>query len=119
MRAALRDLSGQSAIALLVLNAVVAVWYRLRRERTLGGDHLLLARYPAVVFVLAGPRVAAAPVTLFIAMAAVYLGACLYEAWHDRTSPLSQRRGLLGLEAVLLFLALAVLILAHLPGGPH
>jgi 4-hydroxybenzoate polyprenyltransferase len=115
--AALRDPSGRATMALVALHVAVAALYRGRRRRTLAGDRLLLAKYPAFVFVLAGPRVAESPVTLSLAMAAVYLGACLYEAWHDGTSPLARHRRLVALDGVLLLGSLAVLIWAHLPGG--
>jgi 4-hydroxybenzoate polyprenyltransferase len=115
--AALRDPSGRAAMALVALHVAIAALYRGRRRRTLVGDRLLLAKYPAFVFVLAGPGVTASPVTLSLAMAAVYLGACVYEAWHDGTSPLARHRRLVALDGVLLLGSLAVLIWVHLPGG--
>jgi hypothetical protein len=69
-----------------------------------------------MVFIVAGPRVADAPIRLAVAMAAVYLGACLYEAWHDPASPLSRKRPVVLTEAVLLLAALAALLSAQLPG---
>jgi 4-hydroxybenzoate polyprenyltransferase len=63
--------------------------YRLRGRRSALADYVLLAKYPAIVLVLAGPRTAAAPVAMAGAMATVYLAACVYEAWHDPAGPLA------------------------------
>lgn len=115
--AASRDGFGIAPRALIALNAVFGVHYLLRRDRTIAGDHLLLSKYPAFVLVIAGSHAAAAPVPLSLAMAAVYLAACVYEAWHDPASPLSRHRRLVFSEAVLLVAALVVLFSARFPGG--
>jgi hypothetical protein len=54
---------------------------------------LLLAKYPAVVLVLAGDRLASAPVAIGLSAAAIYLAASAYEAWHDPVSPLGTLLG--------------------------
>lgn len=91
-----RDPAWVSVTLLALLHAVLGVHYLLRRGRTLLGDQLLLAKYPAFVCVLAGPRLAEAPVAIAVAAAAIYAGASAYEAWHDPVSPL---RLLLGVRA--------------------
>lgn len=102
----------RAALALLGLNAAMALLYRLRSTRTAAGDHLLLAKYPAFVVILAHERtLAASPWRLSLACAAVYLAACLYEAWHDRSAPAARRPALLASEGVLLACAIGLLSL--------
>jgi len=106
---AIRD-GGASSLAILVaLNVVLAVWYARRGPRTAAGDHVLLAKYPAIVLVTAGARAAANPAGVLLAAAAVYLGACVYEACHDRTGPAPNNRLLVASEALLLVITLAAL----------
>jgi 4-hydroxybenzoate polyprenyltransferase len=71
------------------LTLALGALYRLRGDRTALTDHLLLAKYPAIVLVLAGPRAATAPVSTAGAMALAYLAACAYETWHDPAGPLA------------------------------
>lgn len=111
---ALRDGAASSLLLLIALNGALAVWYARRGSRTTAGDHVLLAKYPAIVLVTAGARVAAHPVRILLAAAAVYLGACVYEAWHDGTSPATNNRLLVASEAILLAITLAALSI----GGP-
>ena len=106
---AARDGFGPALSLLVALNGALAVWYARRRRRTAAGDHLLLAKYPAIVAIAAGERAAAHPGGTLLAMGSVYLAACVYEAWHDRTSPANGRRLLVASEAVLLVIMLAAL----------
>ena len=85
-----RDATGVAVSVLAATDAALATWYLARRERTAFGDHLLLAKYPAMLIVVAGERVVAAPVPILVSAAVLYLAACLYEAWHDRSSPLAR-----------------------------
>jgi 4-hydroxybenzoate polyprenyltransferase len=99
----------RSAAALVGVNLALAVWYTRRGARTAAGDHLLLAKYPAFVLIVAGDSAANRPARVLLAMAAVYFGACVYEAWHDPASPAARHRRLVASEAVLLVVAIAAL----------
>jgi hypothetical protein len=105
---AIRDGAGVSLAVLAALNGGLAVWYARRGPRTAAGDHVLLAKYPVMVLVIAGGRVGAHPMRALLAAAAVYLAACVYEAWHDRAAP-AAGRALAAWEAILLVFALAAL----------
>jgi 4-hydroxybenzoate polyprenyltransferase len=106
---AMRDGAATSLTILIALNGVLAVWYARRGARTTAGDHVLLAKYPAIVLVAAGARLAAHPARVLLAAAAVYLGACVYEAWHDRMAQAAGSRMLVASEAILLVITLAAL----------
>jgi len=102
--------------AYLALIALLSSWYSLRGERTLVGDHLLLTKYPAFVWIVSTSRVTLpapgrAPATpqLALSMVAVYLAACVYEALHDDRSPATARPALLVGEGLLLAVTLAAL----------
>ena len=102
--------------AYLALIALLSSWYSLRGERTLVGDHLLLTKYPAFVWIVATSRVTlpapgreAATAQLVLSMVAVYLAACVYEALHDDRSPATARSALLVGEGLLLAITLAAL----------
>jgi 4-hydroxybenzoate polyprenyltransferase len=106
---AIRDGASSSVVILLAVNGAVAVLYARRGPRTTAGDHVLLAKYPAIVLITAGARIETHSVAVLLAAAAVYLGACVYEAWHDRTSPATSNRLLVASEAILLVITLAAL----------
>ena len=106
---AARDGFGLTLVLFAALNGALAAWYARRGPRTAGSDHLLLAKYPAIVAIVAGDRAVAHPGRALLAMATVYLAACVYEAWHDRTSPANGSRLLVASEAVLLVIMLAAL----------
>lgn len=91
--ALLRDTSGLSLAALVVLHAVLGLWYRRRSGRSIAGDQLLLAKYPAFVVVVAGQRTFTDPLTIGVTAAALYAAMSLYEAWHDPSSPVGLLRG--------------------------
>jgi hypothetical protein len=77
-------------LKLLGLYGAVAVFYLLRPHHpTAVSTALLLAKYPALLLVLAP-----APtdhVALAIAMLAIYASVFTYEVWHDPTGPLGAR----------------------------
>jgi 4-hydroxybenzoate polyprenyltransferase len=104
-----RDGFGAPLALLIALNSGAALWYARRGVRTTATDHLLLAKYPAIVALVAGTRIAANPARTLLAMVSAYLAACVYEAWHDRTSPAAGHRLLLASEAILLVISLAAL----------
>lgn len=82
------------ALALFALvHLALGCWYCLRRVRSLAGDQLLLAKYPAFVLIVSGPRLVEAPVAIASAATLIYVGASLYEAWHDPLSPLGSILG--------------------------
>lgn len=97
-----RDGWGVAVAVLVALNALLAAWYDRRGGRTAAGDHLLLAKYPAIVAVVAGGRIVAAPLRIGLAAAGVYLAANLYEAFHDTASPAAGLPWLVACEAALL-----------------
>jgi hypothetical protein len=85
-----RDGSGIAVAALAALNGLFGAWYLARSGRTALGDHLLLAKYPAMVVIVAGPRAASSPYLVVAIAALTYLVACGYEAWHDRSGPIAR-----------------------------
>ena len=85
-----RDASGIAVSVLAALDAIFAAWYLARGRRTAFGDHLLLAKYPAMVAIVAGSRVTTSPLPVLATAAVIYLAACAYEAWHDRSSPIAR-----------------------------
>jgi hypothetical protein len=85
---AVRDASGIALAVLATLHLVTGAWYLSRSHRSLSGDQLLLAKYPAFVLTLAGARILEAPALGVLAAAVVYITASAYEAWHDPASPL-------------------------------
>jgi 4-hydroxybenzoate polyprenyltransferase len=103
----------------LLLIVVLFAWYAVRRGRTLLGDHLLLAKYPAFVWIIATSRIgatawdwsSASAVRLELSMLAAYLAACVYEALHDDSSPAAARPALVAGEGLLLALTLTALSL--------
>ena len=102
--------------AYLALIALLSSWYSFRGERTLVGDHLLLTKYPAFVWIVATSRVTLpapggepATAQLVLSMVAVYLAACVYEALHDDRSPATARSALVVGEGLLLAVTLAAL----------
>lgn len=88
-----RDATLLSILLLAALHTVLGGYYLLRRGRTVLGDQLLLAKYPAFVCILAGERLLVSPVPVALAAALVYGAASAYEAWHDPISPLAQFLG--------------------------
>jgi hypothetical protein len=84
-----RDESGIAIAMLLALIAALAARQSLRTSRTAAGDLLLLAKYPAMVIIVAGARILHAPAPMLSAALALFLAVCLYEAWHDPASPLA------------------------------
>ena len=90
---AVRTAPGSALGILAALHAVLGVWYARRTARTLAGDQLLLAKYPAIVLALAGDRLTHAPVAIALSALAVYGAASAYEAWHDPVSPLGTLLG--------------------------
>jgi hypothetical protein len=88
---ALRHLVSAGLFVLLML--ALGALYRMRRGRSAAHDALLLAKYPAIVAIVAttGPDANAA--FLAVSLPTVYLAAIAYEAWHDKSSPLRTRLG--------------------------
>lgn len=77
-------------VILILLDAAMATWYALRpRHRTALGDLVVLAKYPTFVLIVAGSSVL--PEAHLPAALGVYAGACVFEIWHDASSPLRRR----------------------------
>jgi 4-hydroxybenzoate polyprenyltransferase len=96
---------------------ILSAFYIRRADRTLLGDHLLLTKYPAFVWIIAKSRAesmtsnSSSTAQLALSMLATYLAACVYEALHDDRSPGKARPGLVFSEGVLLAATLATLSL--------
>jgi hypothetical protein len=75
------------------LHAALGVRYAVRSRRTIAGDQLLLAKYPAFVVIVAGARMLDASVPIASAALATYAAASVYEAWHDPASPVAALLG--------------------------
>ncbi|MBA3639058.1 MAG: hypothetical protein M3541_16070 [Acidobacteriota bacterium] len=88
-----RDGTLLSVLLLALVHAALGGYYLLRNGRTVLGDQLLLAKYPAFIFILAGERLISSPLHVALTASAVYAAASAYEAWHDPISPLAQLLG--------------------------
>ena len=107
MWVAARSGAGLPLVTFAGLNAVLAAWYVHRGPRSAAGDHLLLAKYPSFVLIVAGGL--DHPPRLLLTMAAVYLGACVYEAVHDPASPAARHGALVASEALLLVVTIVAI----------
>jgi len=87
------DATFLSILLLGTLHVALGAYYLVRKGRTVVGDQLLLAKYPAFVCILAGARLLESPRPVAIAAVIVYAAASAYEAWHDPISPLAQLIG--------------------------
>lgn len=83
-----RDGSGLAVAMLALLDAVMGSWYLSRRSLS---ALLPLVKYPAMLAVVAGGRIATVPVQVLVAAAVLYAAVCAYEAWHDPDGPLARR----------------------------
>lgn len=99
-----RDGAGLSLATLIGLTGLLSAWYTWRGSRTTAGDHLLLTKYPAIVVIVSGDRIAHRLAFALCTMVAVYLAACVYEAWHDPSSPASGHPLLVACEAIIFIL---------------
>jgi hypothetical protein len=84
-----RDATGIAVGVLAALNGTLGIWYLARTHRSLFGEYLLLAKYPAMVLIVSGDRVLDVPGAVAGLAIALYCAVCAYEVWHDPTSPLS------------------------------
>ena len=90
-----RDASGLAVSLLALLNLALGAWYSSRgRRRTSSEDPscllAFLAKYPAILFIVAGARLASSPMQTMSAALLLYVIVCAYEAWHDPKSPLAR-----------------------------
>jgi 4-hydroxybenzoate polyprenyltransferase len=76
-----------SLVTLITVHFALGFWYARRRPRTLAGDQLLLAKYPAFVVIVAGSRALDATLVVAVAALLIYTAASIFEAWHDPASP--------------------------------
>ena len=74
---------GMSVAILGGLNLAAGAWYLSASSRDPVYVPVLLTKYPAFVFVVAGGRLAEAPLPVVAGAAALYVVVCAYEAWHD------------------------------------
>jgi hypothetical protein len=73
---------------LIALTTLLALGYLRQSARSAGSDLLRLAKYPALVLIIAAGRPNASGTVVFIAATLAYLAACTYEVWHDPATPL-------------------------------
>lgn len=74
------------------LDAAAAVWYTARpAARTAATDLARLTKYPVFVLLLAGASGSPSS-SLALSAGAIYLGACVYEIWHDAAGPMRVTR---------------------------
>lgn len=90
-----RDASGLAVSVLALLNLALGAWYFSRSHRRSSSEDparllAFLAKYPTILFVVAGARVTLNPLQTVSAALLLYVGVCAYEAWHDPTSPLAR-----------------------------
>ena len=84
------------AVSLLaLLNLALGAWYLSRSHRRTASEDparliAFLAKYPAILFIVAGARLASSPVQTVSAALLLYVVVCAYEAWHDPKSPLAR-----------------------------
>lgn len=83
-----RDGSGLAVATLALLDGLLAAWYLSRRSLS---AWLPLVKYPVMLAVVAGGRIAAVPLQMLVAAAVLYAAVCAYEAWHDPNGPLTRR----------------------------
>jgi 4-hydroxybenzoate polyprenyltransferase len=106
--------------ALALLGAALALWYRARRALRAGrvlDFHVILTKYPVVVYVAAPAAGAPAGVRLLLAMAVVYFSLCAYEVLHDdKTRAAPGASTALAVELALLGAAGALLVILSLGG---
>ena len=108
-----RDASGIAVAVLATINGVLGSWYLSRSAgskdpadqcpaapggtqglRELAGSHLVLAKYPAILIVVAGARALDTPGRTALLALFFYVVVCVYEAWHDPHSALGRRYSL-------------------------
>ena len=75
--------SGMSVAVLGGLNVAAGAWYLSAGSKDPAYVPVLLTKYPVFVFVVAGGRLADAPLPILASAAALYVVVCAYEAWHD------------------------------------
>ena len=90
-----RDASGLAVSVLALLNLALGAWYLSRSHRRNSSEDpvrllAFLAKYPAILFVVAGARLASSPLQTVSAALLLYVVVCAYEAWHDPKSPLAR-----------------------------
>lgn len=90
-----RDASGLAVSLLALLNLALGAWYLSRSHRRTASEDparliAFLAKYPAILFIVAGARLASSPVQTVSAALLLYVVVCAYEAWHDPKSPLAR-----------------------------
>jgi 4-hydroxybenzoate polyprenyltransferase len=81
-----REGAASQLAAMAILCGALFVWYRVRGRFRAGGIvnyHLVLLKYPVIVYVLCSPSREAGLSHLLMAMVLVYLCFCIYEVLHD------------------------------------
>jgi 4-hydroxybenzoate polyprenyltransferase len=104
-----RTASRQPLVVLVLLHAAISVCYAARDARTLATDQVLLARYPAFVFIISSASGAVPGFPVGLAMAATFLALSIYEGLHDSSSPIAGRPAVLAGESCLLVATLVAL----------
>ena len=107
----------------LLLVTFLSAFYCVRQGRSVLGDHVVLTKYPAFVWIIAvagadgSPRSwpPAAFAEIALAMLAAYLAASLYEVLHDAACPSAAQPALVAFEGVLMAFTLVALSLGVRP----
>jgi hypothetical protein len=90
-----RDATGLAVSLLALLNLALGAWYFSRSHRRSSPVDptrlvIFLAKYPAILIIVAGARLASHPLQTLSAALLLYVVVCAYEAWHDPKSPLAR-----------------------------
>ena len=107
----------------LLLATFMSAFYCVRQGRSLLGDHVLLTKYPVLVWIIAvagadgSPRSwpSSAFAEVALSMLAAFLATCLYEALHDAASPSAAQPALVACEGLLMAFTLFALALGVRP----
>ena len=83
-----RDGSGVAVSLLALVDGLLGAWYLSPRSAS---ALLPLLKYPAMLAIVAGGRIATAPVHIAVTAAVLYAAVCAYEAWHDPSGPVARR----------------------------
>lgn len=83
-----RDGSGVAVALLALLDGMLGAWYLSSRSAS---ALLPLLKYPVMLAIVVGGRIATAPVRIAIAGAVLYGAVCAYEAWHDPNGSFARR----------------------------
>src|SRR5262249_10817450 len=106
---------GVALVVFLVLSGFFCEWYAVLRRgcrSPLLRAHVVLLKYPAIVYLLAAPAGLSPQPRFAVTLALVYLTFCVYEGLHDDRLRTARASAVLAVETV----ALAAVALLTAPG---